>query len=67
MNIYTTIRDGEGRKIRGYRVYQDNEGYYIKRFGMIGRLTVEITYTLSRRSQFLNYKVDHYTQFTSKA
>jgi len=55
-----TIRDAEGRKISGYKIRTDASGEYIKRFGMIGRLTKTVSRTPSGKTEFVEYKVSHY-------
>jgi|TARA_R110000824_G_scaffold7273_1_gene32863 hypothetical protein len=62
MNL-NTIKDGEGRKIYGYKIYENNAGKYIKRFGLIGRLEVvkNTAYQMGKENLY-TYKVHSYTK-----
>lgn len=60
MNLIT-IRDAEGKKIKGYRIYEDSDNKYIKCFGMIGILEVVKDYAYEAGYENLyTYKVAHY-------
>ena len=61
MNIVTTVRDGEGRKINGYKIRTDAKGIYINRFGMRASLDLE-TEVKSTSGCILHrfYKVGYY-------
>lgn len=60
MNLIT-IKTAEGKKITGYRIYEDNDGKYIKRNGMIGKLDVVKDYAYEAGYKNLyTYKISHY-------
>jgi len=57
-----TIKTTEGKRVKGYKVRVDQKGEYIKRFGMIGRLTkrTKVSENIPDLT-FIDYTIDHYT------
>ena len=60
-NQIITMINAEGNKISGYKIRTDEQGQYIKRFGMKGRLVKSSTFSPSGKTEFIEYIVSHYS------
>jgi len=58
--IIIKMTNADGNKITGYKVRADEQGEYINRFGMKGRLVKSSTFSPSGMTEFVKYAVSHY-------
>lgn len=61
-----TIKDAEGRKINGYKIRQDENGYFINRFKMRGCLELKRYESTDGVVMFEWLQVTHYENHKEK-